>query len=443
MTDPKQPCTVVILGASGDLARRKLVPALDRLYLQGRINGDVTIVGSGRTPFTDAQFRDRFTVSDGFRDRMCYHQGLGGLRSFIEQRASGCRVVFFMALPPSAYAETARQLAAGGFGPESSLIIEKPFGCDLDSARRLNADIARYFTEDQVYRIDHYLAKEAVQNILVFRFANPVFYPTWNSRYIESIQINALEQIGVEDRGVYFDSAGIIRDMVQNHLAQLLCLLTMETPVSLDPADLRARKTDVLRTLSVEQCHRYQYDGYRREKGVAPHSTTETFAELKLRIDNFRWSGMPVYIRTGKAAGRKATEIGVTYKKLPRLLFNRDGGIEQNRIIFKIQPAEGVILDMSSKAVGTDSMVASTHMDFCFRDAFSGEIPEAYQRLLLDVFRQDHTLFVGARETEASWRVFGPVLDKGEIVPYAKGTVPTSRLDAPWIDFEHYRSFCE
>lgn len=432
----------MILGASGDLAERKLVPALEKLYRRGELSDCDIVVGSGRTPFTDEQFRARFSVGGDFARLLHYHRYIPGLKKYIESNGDFSRVVFFMALPPFAYAATAAQLSEDGFGDESSLIVEKPFGYNYVSSRELDTSLAKYFDESNIYRIDHYLAKEAVQNILVFRFANSLFYPVWNSRYVESIQISAFEDQGVEHRAAYFDRSGIIRDMVQNHLTQLLCLLTMEAPVSLDAEDIRAKKIDILRCMAVDECHRFQYEGYQQEQGIAPGSTTETYAELKLHIDNFRWTGMPVYIRTGKALNRKGTEIGMTFRPLPRLLFNDQGRIQANRIIFKIQPAEGIVMDISSKTPGSDAGIAGTHMDFCYRSSFTDEIPKAYQRLLLDVFREDRTLFVGAEETETSWKLFDGVLDKGEPAPYPKGRVPQSRVDAKWIDFDQYAHIC-
>jgi glucose-6-phosphate 1-dehydrogenase len=366
-----------------------------------------------------------------------------GLRSFIDGKGPFGRVVFFLALPPEAYASTAAELHAQGFGPEAALIIEKPFGRDYASSRALNTELAARFGESQIFRIDHYLAKEAVQNILVFRFANSVFYPVWNSRYIESIQINAAETIGVGDRGAYFDTAGIVRDMVQNHLVQLLCLMTMEAPVSLEAEEIRAQKINVLKAITADACCRGQYRGYQAEKGVAPGSTTETYAELQLSIHAFRWAGMPVYIRVGKALDRIGTEIGVRFRPLPRLLFNADGSIPPNRIVFRIQPAEGIILDLSSKAPGEGIQISDTTMRFCYRDAFAGEIPEAYQRLLLDAIRGDRTLFVSAEETELSWKMLGPVLDTGEVRPYERGSSPEPCLYRNWIDFGKYQSVCE
>jgi len=439
---PFSSSAIVILGASGDLAQRKLIPALQRLHLQGSLEGLTAIVGEGRSELTTETFRSKFTSSDGFSALLSYHQGISGLRQHVQSRGSFSRIIVFMALPPAIYGATAAELAAEGFGEESILVVEKPFGHDLESARQLNRDLARHFDERRIFRIDHYLAKEAVQNILVFRFANSVFYPVWNSRYIESIQINASEEIGVEGRGAYFDDAGIIRDMVQNHLMQLLCLVTMEAPATLDAEEVRCQKLSILKSLRVADCRRMQYRGYHQEKGVTPGSATETYAELKLFIDTFRWVGMPIYIRTGKALDRRGTEIGVQFRGLPRLLFNREGQVEPNRIVFKIQPAEGIVLDLSSKAPGDGVRLTDTSMKFCYRDAFEGEIPEAYQKLLLDAIRGDRTLFISAEETELSWQRLAPALGAGDLGYYDRGTDPASQLCGDCIDFGKYASVC-
>lgn len=442
MPTPVSNAAIVILGASGDLARRKLVPALSRLWQRGELEEPFVVIGSGRTAFDDVSFRARFSVPEEFAGRMHYHQGLLGLRGAIEKLGTFERVIVFMALPPLAYGPTAHELAAEGFGEQTSLIIEKPFGYDLESAVKLNRELNENFSERQIFRIDHYLAKEAVQNILVFRFANTLFLPVWNSSNIAAIEINASEDIGVEDRGAYFDGAGMIRDMVQNHLTQLLCLLTMEAPVSLDPEDIRAQKLAVLKSMRVTQVCRGQYDGYLTEKNVKPDSRTETYAEIKLFIDTFRWAGTPVFIRTGKGLNRKGTEIGVKFKSLPRVLFNRHGDLPPNRIIFKIQPSEGIIVDLSSKVPGGDLRITGTNMTFCYRDHFAEEVPEAYQRLLHDALRGDRTLFVSGEETEQSWRIYGPHLDSGEPFSYKRGQLPLPCLHKDWIDFESYGSAC-
>jgi glucose-6-phosphate 1-dehydrogenase len=436
------PTAIVILGASGDLARHKLIPALSRLYARGLLCSECLVVGSGRTAFTDEEFRARFEIAPQFSQRLFYHTGIAGLKKFLDSKGEFSTIIFFMALPPAEYAPKAHELRNEGFGAEARLIVEKPFGYDYESARMLNTRLAECFSEEQIFRIDHYLAKEAVQNILVFRFANSLFEPVWNSHYIESIQINAFETVGVAERGAYFDRAGILRDMVQNHLMQLLCLLTMEAPVSLSAEDIRSQKIAVLKALKIDQCLRGQYRGYRQEKNVRPDSATETYAEVQGSINTMRWSGTPVYIRTGKALNRKGTEIGVKFRPLPHILFNEAGGLKQNRIIFKIQPAEGIILDLSSKVPGGEMRIAQTTMAFCYRDAFADEIPEAYQKLLQDAIAGDRTLFVGAEETEMAWKTLGPVLDGGEIMTYEPGHAPPARFCADWINFEEYQSAC-
>lgn len=433
---------IVIIGASGDLAGRKLIPALYALYNQGKICPSCVIVGTGRTLYTDITFRERFQASPEFKSMLFYHQYVSGLKQFLTSKGNFSRIIFFLSQPPVAYGATARELAAEGFGRESSLIIEKPFGYDYKSARALDSELSVCFSESQIYRIDHYLAKEAVQNIMSFRFANAAFIPAWNSHYIESIQINAIEKIGIVERGAYFDKAGIIRDMVQNHLIQLICLITMEAPFSLAAEDIRQQKISIIKSMSIEECFRYQYEGYHKENGVDPLSRTETFAELKIVINNMRWAGTPVYIRCGKAVNRRGTEIGITFRPLPHILFNDKGNLNPNRIIFKIQPSEGIILDILSKVPGIEQQIADTHMNFCYRDSFQDEIPEAYQRLLYDALRGDHTLFVSAAETESAWQIFDEVIDKGDVELYKPGMLPQSKMNVSWIDFDRYVHFC-
>jgi len=434
---------IIILGASGDLANRKLIPALLTLFRQGRIDNSCMIIGSGRSEFNDSQFREKFDIPEEFAKILFYHQGIKGLKSFVESKGDFDRAVIFFALPPSVYGRTAEELFREGFGKESAIIVEKPFGYDYTSARELNLSLNLFFSEDQIFRIDHYLAKEAVQNILVFRFANSLFEPVWNSRYIESIQINAFEEIGVGSRGPYFDKAGILRDMVQNHLSQLLSLMMMEPPVSLNSEDIRVQKINVLKSIEYEKGVFYQYSGYRDEHGVAPDSDTETYGEMMLKVNNFRWTGMPVYIRSGKALNRRGTEIGIRFKSLPKLLFNQSGTLSRNTIIFKIQPAEGIILDLSSKVPGGgDIQITDTSMRFCYRDSFAEEIPEAYQRLLLDALRRDRTLFVSAKETEISWQKIDKLLPPKITGTYRQGEVPESKLCEDWINFDSYGSVC-
>lgn len=436
-------CTaIVVLGASGDLTRKKLIPALFQLYQKGHLSNCALIVGEGRTSFTDEQFRQLAGVTGDFSNLIVYHQGIAGLKRFLSGFGDISRIIFFFALPPMVYASTAQELVVEGFGRESSIIIEKPFGSDYLSAKSLNDNLTRFFSEPQIFRNDHYLAKDAVQNILVFRFANSLFGPLWNSSCIESIQINAFEMAGVAARAQYFDKAGILRDMVQNHLMQLLCLLTMEPPATLGADDIRQRKMDVLKSLKVTKCNRWQYEGYLEEKGVDPSSTTETYAELSLEINNVRWSGTPVYIRTGKALPRTGTEIGIRLRRLPRVLYNEGGMLPPNDIVFLIQPFAGIFLGLTSKTPGAEIRLSGTNMRFCYTKAFDIEVPEAYQKLLLDALQGDHTLFVAGRETELSWQVLDGVLDSGPIRIYPQSTVPASELDVEWIDFEKYESEC-
>jgi glucose-6-phosphate 1-dehydrogenase len=442
MESDRSPCAIVILGASGDLARRKLIPALNILFSRNQLDPGSIVIGSGRSDFTSESFRSRFTMAPEFASRLLYHKGISGLKAFIASQGEFKRIVIFMALPPHTYGTTAAALAAEGFGTESALVVEKPFGFDQKSACDLDTELHRYFTESRIFRIDHYLAKEAVQNILVFRFANSLFEPLWETRFIESIQISACEEAGVAERAAYFDHAGIVRDMMQNHLMQLASLLTMETPADLEAESIRAAKLALLRSVRIERCAVAQYRGFTGEKGIAPDSTTPTFCEMALRIDTPRWSDTPVFMRAGKALNRSGTEIAVTFRSLPRTLFNSQGGLAPNRIIFKIQPAEGIILDVSSKSPGSEMRLGNTAMKFCYRDAFKGEIPEAYQRLLADVVAGDHTLFVSAKEATCSWSIFGPWLDRKSDLFYERGALPPSPLEIAWVDFSRYGPLC-
>jgi glucose-6-phosphate 1-dehydrogenase len=433
---------IVILGGSGDLAKRKLIPALEELWKSGQIGDGVHLTGCGRSAYSNTDYRAHIGVCDQFAEMIDWHQGIKGLKQHLKQKGDYKRVIFFLALPPGVYGETAHELYEEGFAKEAVLIIEKPFGYNLETARQLNHSLSQYYAEEQIYRIDHYLAKEAIQNILVFRFANALFEPIWNNSHIQSIQISASEEIGVENRGAYFDDAGIIRDMIQNHLTQLLCLLTMEAPVSLDPKEIQIEKTQLLKALRVSRCHRGQYQGYHSEKGVKPDSLTETYAEMELFIDNFRWTGVPIHIRTGKSLNRKGTEIAVVFKPLPHILFNKEGKISRNRIIFKVQPVSGIIIDFSTKIPGGEMKIEDTNLAFCYRDIFQGKIPEAYQKLLLDAMKCDRTLFVTAEETELSWHKYQDFLEFEKPTLYEKGKLPEPVLFKDWTNFEKYVPFC-
>ncbi len=429
---------IVILGASGDLAQRKLLPALSILYTKKVIDNSNIVVGTGRSEFTDEAFRKRFNICDDFGRILYYHQNITGLKKYLKSKGTFKKVIFFLSLPPSAYGKAAKALSEEGFSENTSIIIEKPFGYDYKSAQALNKDINQYFDESQIFRIDHYLAKEAVQNILVFRFANSIFEPVWNSRYIESIQINSFETLGLEGRAAYFDSSGIMRDMMQNHLMQLLSLITMEPPTSLSADDIRSQKISLLKTLKIDEANRSQYEGYATEEGVKPNSNTDTYSEVKISINNFRWSGTPIYIKAGKQMDRKSTEIGIKFRKLPQLLFNEKNDVNSNEIIFKIQPSESILLDLSSKVPGSENTIRPTTMNFYYNEEFEEEIPEAYQKLLSDALNNDQTLFVSAEETETSWKIFEPFLDQGEVSLYRKGKPPKSGFKENWINFKKY-----
>lgn len=436
------PNAIVILGGTGDLSRRKLIPALENLYKRGELSKDSVIIGSGRRALSIDEFRDKFNLNSPIRNNIFYYQGTPGLKRYIDSLGKFRRIIIFLSLPPATYVKTVNELAPEGFGDDTILIVEKPFGRDYESARDLNKNLTHNFLETQIFRSDHYLAKEAVQNLLVFRFANRIFEPSWNNRYVESIQISAYEELMVEERGEYFDSSGILRDMVQNHLFQLLCLSTMEPPPTLDAEDIRNQKINILKCLRVDEVHRSQYIGYRESPGVAPDSNTETYVEMKLHIDNFRWAGVPIYIRTGKAMARRGTEIGIKYKALPKILFNDDNKVSSNQIIIKVQPSEGIILELANKIPGMETSIGTTNMAFCYRDAFANVIPEAYQKLLADALNGDRTLFVSANETETSWKLLEPFLDKGELTFYESGKPPESPYSEVWIDFEKYKGIC-
>ncbi len=433
---------IIIMGASGDLAHRKLIPAIVKLYDQGLIEKNCCVLGNGRTEYSDEEFRDSIKLPDKYRKQFHYHQGMDGLHDRVVSLGDFEQIIVFMALPPKVYGSTAEQLYSQGFRDKVRIIIEKPFGTDLKSARELNATLKKYYTEKQIYRIDHYLAKESIQNILVFRFANNIFYPVWNNGFIESIQISAFEELGVESRGDYFDSSGIIRDMIQNHLFQLLALLTMEAPVTLKPEEIRLQKMAILKALEIKECRIKQYEGYQKEPKVPGDSETETYAEMKLEINSFRWTGVPIYIRTGKAVGHKMTSIAITLKKVPRLLFNQNDELEKNKILIQIQPESSIIIDHSTKIPGSDREITTTDMDFCYSSSYDGNVPDAYEKLLQDALKGDQTLFVSAEETELSWEKIEPYLDMGNPGLYRRGKVPSSDLDADWVDMTRYAGRC-
>ncbi|MEP6887045.1 MAG: glucose-6-phosphate dehydrogenase [Nitrospirales bacterium] len=456
------PCTVVIFGASGDLTRRKLIPALYNLLLDGMLPSDFAVVGNGRKALRNEDFRTSMREGvkkysrrpldppkwSAFEPRLFYHRGsiseagtYEGLKLLLEKVETDHHLpgnrIFYLAVPPDAFAPICQGLQQAGLAyradlnkPFCRIIVEKPIGHDLESARQINAALAEGFDESQIFRIDHYLGKETVQNLMVLRFANSIFEPIWNSKYIDHVQITVSEAEGVGTRAAYYDKIGALRDMVQNHILQLLCLVAMEPPHSLDPHVVRDARMSVLRCLrpivgkDVERMTvRAQYGpgkigmvevpAYRQEPGVHPDSTTETYVALKLFVENWRWAGVPFYFRTGKALPKRASEVSVQFKDIPQILFNANPTVPQapNVLALRIQPKEGFSLRVTSKVPGTKAQTHPVEMNFNYDDAFSGGTPEAYERLLLDVMVEDASLFMRRDAVEASWAWITLMLD--------------------------------
>jgi glucose-6-phosphate 1-dehydrogenase len=452
-----EPCTMVIFGASGDLTSRKLVPALYNLTRERRLPGGFSVVGFARRDWDDAQFRAILRTGldansrggpvdeqlwESFAGGISYHRGsfdqadaYARLAERLEQidaeRGTAGNRVFYLATPPESYPEIVRLLGAHGLAHSKGwtrIIIEKPFGHDLASAQALNAEVLSVFDEDQVYRIDHYLGKETVQNIMVFRFANGIFEPIWNRNHIDHVQLTVAETVGVEDRGGYYDTSGALRDMIQNHLTQLVTLVAMEPPAVFAADAVRDEKVKVLRAVrpiapadANRVTVRGQYSGgsasgrlvkgYREERGVAPASQTETYAALKLYIDNWRWAGVPFYLRSGKRLPRRVSEIAIQFKTAPMQLFadTPTNDMEPNVLTIKIQPDEGISLKFGSKVPGQQQIRPVT-MDFRYGTSFGFASPEAYERLLLDCMLGDGTLFTRRDEVETSWSLISPIL---------------------------------
>lgn len=443
-----EPCIVVIFGASGDLTQRKLFPALHNLQHEGLVPRHTAIVGTARTTYSDDEFRARMHAAvkeysripptdeswSPFVEDVFYVPGdvidadlWAQLKTKLEWIDEKCGTrgnrVWYLATLPDFFGEIAEQVGKSGLldtGGWHQLVVEKPFGMDHASARELNAHIGRYFAEDQVFRIDHYLGKETVQNLLVFRFANAIFEPIWNRRYVDNVQITVAEDIGIEDRAAFYERIGALRDVGQNHLLQLLSLVAMEPPVSWDADAIRDEKVQVLKAvkrLATDECAdcvvRGQYDGYRDVDGVADDSSTETFFAARFAIDNWRWAGIPFYVRTGKALARKATEISIEFQDVPYLLFAKTAveRLEANVLTIRIQPNEGISLWFGTKVPGPQIEVTTVDMEFDYAADFGSGSPEAYERLLLDCMIGDMTLFTRADEIEEAWSIVDPILE--------------------------------
>jgi len=460
-------CSVVIFGASGDLTARRLMPALYALATQELLPRCVSIIGVARRDMDQDGFRrrmreavEKFSRLGSVREdvwaplaetthylpaSMDDPKDARRLRDLLDRVDQSCGTegnrLFYLATPPTAYAGIVRALGETGLAvPDSGkgwgrIIIEKPFGRDLPSARELNRQLLEVFRESQVYRIDHYLGKETVQNILAFRFGNSIFEPLWDRRYVDHVQITVAEDLGVEGRGDYYDKAGALRDIVQNHMLQLLSLVAMEPPATFEAEAIRNEKVKLLQAVRAiraetvsEWTVRAQYTagrfgdralaGYREEAGVDPHSRTETYTALKLTIDNWRWAGVPFYLRTGKALAKRVTEVTIQYREPPLLLFQHaepadheaPDHLEPNRLSLRVQPDERITLRLGLKPPGERISLVPVVMDFGYREGFGIESPEAYERLLLDAMRGDSTLFIRGDEVETAWSLMTPIL---------------------------------
>ena len=472
------PCIVVIFGGTGDLAHRKLLPSLYRLFLEGLLPRSFAIVSYASPDLTDEQYRESIRESiskidaqvptqgatwDEFAQTLRYVRRTGDLieslttlKTHLEKIDSEINIkgnyLFYMAVPPFVFEEYSNGLKEVGLVQEQPgrgwrrIVIEKPFGDDLQSARKLNNTLQHIFREEQIYRIDHYLGKETVQNILVFRFANQFIEPLMNARYVDHIQITVAEAVGVEGRGGYYDNAGALKDMVQNHMLQLLALTCMEPPAALDAESIRDEKAKILksvRTIDPQKINeiaiRAQYSsgrfmgknvsGYKEEEKVETDSKTETYVALKLFVDNWRWEGVPIYIRTGKRMAKRATEIGIQLRDIPNVIFGEvhKNAIEPNVIALNIQPDEGISIRFDAKVPGLSYRIQPVRMDFKYGTSFSSTAPEAYERLILDALLGDPSLYARADATEASWEITDPILEgwratNSPIYAYAPGS---------------------
>ncbi len=474
------PAVLVIFGASGDLTSRKLMPAVERLALRRLLPASFSVVGVARTEMTEDEFLQRMMkavaeegadeggagddvrhVWDAFAGGFRYVTGdYGSPDTFVRlkeildeldrERGTAGNRLYYLATPPDTFATVVQALAEHGLSKASSpdafvrIVIEKPYGRDGASAAALDATVHAAFEETQVYRIDHYLGKETVQNVLALRFANAIFEPLWNRRYVNHVQITVAESLGVGYRGSFYERAGALRDIVQNHVMQVLALTLMEPPATFDADGIRDEKVKALKAVDVLtpeevpfEVVRGQYrkgwvegqevKSYREEEGVDPHSTTETYIAMRLRVDNWRWAGVPVYVRTGKYLPKRVTEVAMEFNRVPHLPFaaNQAEGLDPDALVLRVQPDEGITLRFGAKVPGQAFRVRSVSMDFFYGAAFLEETPEAYERLLLDALLGDQTLFIRSDEVAQAWRIVDPVLEAFE-----EGHVPLARYEA-------------
>jgi glucose-6-phosphate 1-dehydrogenase len=453
------PCAFVVFGGTGDLTRRKLMPAIVSLMCKGFIEEGFAVIGVARRELSRDAFADvvikgiqEFApdlmkqreqveslkrrldyVSGEFGDPAVYERLKAALERADREHGTDGNRLFYLATPPSEFDDILTRLKAAGMIADPTqhqwtrVVIEKPFGHDLTTAMELNRLVSRVLAESQTFRIDHYLGKETVQNILVFRFANSIFEPLWNRKYVDYVEISALETVGVERRGAFYEETGVLRDIVQNHLLEVLALTCMEPPTTGSPDDVRNAKLEVLRSMREQWADTIprnvvlgQYRGYRQEPDVAPDSVTPTYAALRVFVDNWRWQGVPFYLRAGKKLKQRLTEVSLHLQRVPLALFGREDvceNLEPNVLTLRIQPNEGIRLSFASKRPGFDRSVGTVAMDMTYVEAFGGEPPEAYERLLLDAMRGDATLFSRRDAVEQSWRWITPILQHIDAFP--------------------------
>ncbi|MCC6579327.1 MAG: glucose-6-phosphate dehydrogenase [Phycisphaeraceae bacterium] len=492
-TERIEPCLIVIFGASGDLTKRKLIPALFDLYRGKHLSPNFAVLGISRTEWSDDAFREHLKPWalknrepdvagewDAFARQVYYHAAdstqshaypelTARIAALARKHNAGQSVLFYLSMAPQLYESTIEQIGAAHMVMEGKawcsinrdkmpwqrIIVEKPFGHDPQSANQLNRVLGRVFEEENIYRIDHYLGKETVQNLLVFRFANTIFEPIWNRNYVDHVQVTAMETVGVEGRGGYYDSpsGGAMRDMIQSHLMQVMALVAMEPPVSMRADDIRNEKVKVFQAVrkpSVDHIAAYAIRGqygrgsmegqavpaYREEQGVSPSSQTDTYAAIQLYVDTWRWGGVPFYLRSGKRMAKKMTEIVITFRPTPHCLFRETAAkLKPNQIIINVQPDEGIRLRFEGKVPGTRMDIRDVVMSFDYVSQFKGQPQEAYARMLLDAMRGDQTLFKHRDEVESSWNIVQPVLDAWADQPhddlpnYAAGTWGPSASD--------------